>query len=391
MEVKGKIYLSREGSRLVANGELNIYSQWIRKVEGNPTKGSIVKVLDFQGKLLGKGFYEDIGAIGVRLLSFEDEELTLQTIIDRIVKAEEFRKDKLKLRSFYRIINADGDLMPGIIIDRYEEIIVIQSSSIGFDKILKPLAQSIMRELNAKTVYVRNDQRSRREVGLKVWRGTLAGDKITRTIVLEGEVKFYVDVGKGQKTGFFIDQRCNRIELEKYLSKGDKVLDLYSYTGGFAIHAAHKNAKVVMVEESGYAVTEARKNAELNGVQDKCKIVCGRVEEYLEKCDEKFDVVIADPPALIQSRDRRKEGLRAYLKLYEAAIKRVEHGGLLVASSCSYFINEEEFMKILWRASRNAGRILKLIGRVRGASPCHLARPRDKHLMYLKVAFVAVN
>mgnify|MGYP000164957622 CR=1 FL=1 len=391
MEIRGKVYLTKEGSKLVANGELNIYSQWIRKVEGKPPRGSLVEIFDLEEKRLGKGFYENIGAIGVRLLSYEDEPITLQTIIDRICKAEKFRKERLRLRSFYRIINADGDLMPGMIVDKYEDIIVIQSSSIGFDKILEPLAKAILRELNAQTVYAKNDQRSRREVGLNVWRGTIAGERKTRTLVEEGAAKFYVDVEKGQKTGFFIDQRYNRIELEKYVSEGDKVLDLYSYTGGFGIHAAVKKANVVMVEESNYAICEAKRNAKLNEVLDRCKIICGRVETYLEESNEKFDIVIADPPALIQSRERKKEGLIAYLNLYEAAIHKVKSGGLLVASSCSYFINEEEFMKMIWKAARRAERNLKLAGKVRGTSPCHAARPRDKHLMYLKVAFAIVN
>ena len=387
----GKVYLTREGSKLAEKGELNIYSQWISRIEGQITQGNIVKIYDFNGELIGQGFYENLGAIGVRILTKKDEELNIQYIVKKIIEAYNLREKRLRLNSFYRVVNADGDVLPGLIIDKYEEILVIQSSSIGFDKILKPLSQLLIRELDVKTIYIKNDQRSRREVGLQIWRKVIEGEKRTRTIIREEEAKFYVDVEKGQKTGFFIDQRPNRIELEKYVNKDDEVLDLYGYTGGFTVHAALTGANTTLVEESEYAVKEAKNNIKLNNIQNKVEIIRDRVENYLEKCNNKFDIIIADPPALIPSRNKVREGRKAYGNLYREVIGKIKKGGLLIASSCSFFLNEEEFMKILVKAAIENNRGLKVIGKIRGASPCHITRPRDKHLRYLKVIFAIVN
>lgn len=388
---RGKIFLTREGSKLAEKGELNIYSQWISRIEGRPPKGSIVKIYNSNGELIGQGFYENLGAIGVRILTKKDEELNLQYIINKIIKANNLRKERLKLKSFYRVVNADGDDLPGLIIDRYEEILVIQSSSIGFDKILTPLSKLLIKELDVKTIYIKNDQRSRREVGLEIWRKVIEGEKKTRTIIVEGEVKFHVDVEKGQKTGFFIDQRPNRIELEEYIERDDEVLDLYGYTGGFTLHAAIKGATATLIDESEYAVKEAKNNAKLNRVEDKVKIIRERVENYLEKCNKNFDIIIVDPPALIPSKNKIKAGKKAYLNLYKKVLSKLKKNGLLVASSCSFFLNEEEFIEILVKAASKIQRELKITGKVRGASPCHITRPRDKHLRYLKVIFAIVS
>jgi len=389
LKLTGTVTVSKYGEELIRKGELNVYNKWIINREGELIQGNIVKVLNEKGNLIGYGFYENIGAIGVRILS--REEINLDEILSRIYNAYKFRIDKLKLKSFYRLVNSDGDLLPGLIIDAYENIAVIQSSSIGFDKILYKIAEMLINKLNFKTIYVKNDQRSRIEAGLRVWKKIIMGEKRTRTIINEGNVKFHVDVENGQKTGFFIDQRPNRIELEKYVESNMKVLDLYSYTGGFGIHAAIKGAKVVMIEESEYAVNEAIRNIKLNNVEDKCKVIKCRVEDYMTTCKDKFNIVICDPPALIQKIEDKRRGKRAYLKLYESTMKILERDGLLIASSCSHFISRNEFLDLIWKASIKAGRKVKLIGEVRGASPCHVARPRDKHLMYLKVAFLQVE
>ncbi len=389
--VNGRVVVDEHGEELIKKGELNVYNKWIIEVHGNPAQGEVVEVADKRGNTLAYGFYENIGAIGVRVLSYEKIDDPIQVIEEKIMKAHSLRANRLKLSEFYRLINSDGDEMPGLIVDAYKDIAVIQSSSIGFDKTLYKIAKILMRKLNFKTIYVKNDQRSRIKVGMKIWKKIVMGDKKTRTIINEGNAKFHVDVENGQKTGFFIDQRPNRIELEKYVNPNMKVLDLYSYTGGFGIHAAIKGAKVVMIEESIYAVNEAIRNAKLNGVEDKCKIIKCRVEDYMRTCKSKFDIVICDPPALIQKLEDKRKGKKAYLKLYESTMKILNDGGLLIASSCSHFISESEFLDLIWRASMKAKREVKLIGKVRGASPCHIARPRDKHLMYLKVAFLHVN
>jgi len=201
-----------------------------------------------------------------------------------------------------------------------------------------------------------------------------------------------VDVLKGQKTGFYIDQRFNRLELGRYIQGGEKVLDLFCYTGGFGIHAAVKGAEeVVLVDESEYAVETCRKNALLNDVYDRCIPIRARVREFVEaqlRRGERYDVVIVDPPAFITSRERYKEGYKAYLALYASALKLLKEGGVIFASSCSYFISPAEFKGLLVKASLKAGVKVLFLGGVRGAGPDHPVDPANPATDYLKAFFL---
>ncbi len=382
------VYLKEGARRLVESGLLTIYSKWVDYTVG-AVRGGFADIY-LGEECVGSGFYEDIGAVGVRILSGEcgaDPRDLIHEALDRALRLRRL----LAPWDSYRLVNAEGDRLPGLIIDVYSDVVVVQTSSLGFDRHLDLVADWIEDRLEPRLVYLKNDQRSRREAGLPVERRVLRGGGPTEARILEGRAKFWVDVERGQKTGFFLDQRINRLKLGELVWSGARILDLYSYTGGFAVHALLAGAEeAVLVEESPLAVKMAERNLVVNGVRDQATIHAGRVEDFLRKIGENYDIVVADPPALIPGREHKGAGMKAYRRLYEAVARRVKPGGLLLASSCSYFLRPEEFLQLIGEAVRSAGREATILW-MHGASPDHVSRPQDDFLRYLKVIIMRLD
>ncbi len=380
--VKGRVYIGGEGVERVERGELNIYLKWLRKVE-NAKPGDYVEVRDESGSHLGYGFYESVGAIAVRILCYERSE---DPVRERLVEAMRRRRN-LNLGNFYRLVHSEADGLPGLVVDVYNDICVVSSTSLGFDKVLGHVG-SLLHEMLGARVYVRNDSRPRREVGLKPWRGWLNGGGRTWTIIEEDGVKFKVDVEKGQKTGFFIDQRMNRILLESLTPPGARVLDLYSYTGGFGLHALKAGAShATLVDESEVALKLASESAALNQLERRISTCNLRVKEFLERAierGEEYDIVILDPPALAPSRDRVRDAVKTYFAANRAALRVASRGGLVFTFSCSRFISAKTLRKIVLDASRRAGRRIWFLGGVYGQSPDHPEDPLHPWTAYLK-------
>ncbi len=388
-KVRGKVYIGGEGVERVERGELNIYLKWLRKVE-NAKPGDYVEVRSERGKHLGYGFYESIGAIAVRILCYERID---DPVKEKLGEALERRKN-LNLGSFYRLVHSEADGLPGLIVDVYNDICVVSSASLGFDKVLDHVG-SVLQEMLGVRVYARNDSRPRREVGLETWRGWLRGKGKPWTIIEEKGVKFKVDVEKGQKTGFFIDQRMNRILLESLTPPGARVLDLYSYTGGFSLHALKAGAShATLVDESEVALKLAYESAALNQVEGRILTRNLRVKEFLEKAirrGEEYDIVIIDPPALAPSRDRVREAVKTYFSANRDAFKVVSRGGLVFTFSCSRFISARTFRNIVLDAARKAGRRIWFLGGVYGQSPDHPEDPLHPWTSYLKGFLLLVH
>ncbi len=367
-----------EGAERIRRGQLNIYIKWLKGIRGPVTQGDLVVVRDDKGEFLALGFYEGIGAIAVRILSKDMENIS--DLLRNRLKTSLRLRDRLKLDNFFRWIHSEADGLPGLIVDVYDDVVVISSTSIGFDRRLREIT-SLIREIYRPTsVVLRNDTRTRREVNLPQERRLLLGDKAS-SIIREKGVLFKVDTLEGQKTGFFIDQRLNRIEIGDLASPGDKVLDLFSYTGGFSIHAAMSGADVTAVDESEYAIRTLRENSHLNSVN--VKPFQYRVKEFLEKDPSLYDIVIVDPPALAQSRDMVIRATKTYTAVNAAAMERVASGGLMFTSSCSQFISRGDLLKIIERAAKLVNRDFKLLGE-RGASPDHPTDPNHPWTSYLK-------
>ncbi|MCS7103482.1 MAG: class I SAM-dependent methyltransferase, partial [Candidatus Korarchaeum sp.] len=257
----GEVFLRKEGAERVESGQLNIYKKWLSSLRGPVSEGDLVAIKDDSGELLGIGFYEGVGSIAVRIISRELSD-PAQVIEDRLKDSLSLR-EKLKLDNFFRWVYSEADSLPGLIVDAYDDLVVLSSTSLGMDQRIEDIAFMIDRIYGPSSILLRNDSRPRKEVGLPLEKRVIKGIKI-RSIIREGSALFHVDAVEGQKTGFFIDQRMNRLKLGRLAGPGDRVLDLFSYTGGFALHAAISGADVTAVEESDYAVAEMRRNALLN-------------------------------------------------------------------------------------------------------------------------------
>jgi 23S rRNA (cytosine1962-C5)-methyltransferase len=332
--------------------------------------------------------------MAARILTTDpDEEVNAEFFRDRFLRALNFRK-RLKLENSYRLCHSEADMLPGLIVDVYSNIAVVSSTSIGMDRVLNMIGDLLMEILEIDAVYVRNDGRTRKELNLPVWRGKLVGNGPQTTVIEEGNAKFRVDVLRGQKTGFFLDQRENRVLISQIIPEGAKVLDLFSYTGGFGIQAALGGAEhVIMVDESEYACEEAKSNAVMNGVLEKVSIVQSSVRDWTEtakKREKRFDIVIVDPPALIPSRDMINTGMKTYFAVNAAAIQLVERDGLLFTFSCSHFMSITRFRKLIMEAAQKAGRRIQFLGGVRGQARDHPIDPIHPWTAYLKGYLVRV-
>ncbi len=392
---KAEITVFGEGAEKVRNCATILYSKWVRKVKGKPKPGDLVEIYDEEGVFLGCGLYETVGPIAVRVMFnkpfYGNRYDAFHKLFDKALK----RRKAIKYfdTGFYRLINSDGDHISGLIVDVYNDIVVIQSSSQAIDLALNDIVNVITEILGKHiSIYEKSDQKSRSNIGLVFRRRFIRGSK-SETIIHEGNSSFIVNIVHGQKTGFFLDQRENRLELEKFIEPNIRVLDLFSYTGGFGIHAANAGAKeVVFVEEDNKAIEVLKRNVELNGVRN-FKVHADNVWNALPKLigkGEKFDVIIADPPAFIPSKEHYRRGVKAYFKLFSYIAKLVKEYTLVFLSSCSYFLHVEDFLRLIDEAFKNQGVNYVFLGSVRGQAKDHVFNVMASYLNYLKSIFLTI-
>lgn len=380
-------------------GTLMIYSKWIIGPRPKIEPGELVIVESERGELLGCGFYDTVGPVAIRLVSigYCKYSSAREAVMDRLEKA--YRKRKMLgiacTECGYRLVHSDGDMLPGLIIDYYNGLIVYQSSSIVWDKLQDVLIESLIEIYDDKiSIYEKSVQRTRLEIGLQPKEGLRYGNQVT-SIVEEGSIKLYVDPRKGQKTGLFLDQRKNRILLEHMVNSFENatVLDLFSYTGGFGIHALATGArKAVFVEQDRKAIEMLMKNIELNKIpKDKVEVVNDNVWKalrYLARRREKYDVVIVDPPAFIPYKEAKQKGKEAYLHLYRHSLNLLNRPGIIFYSSCSAFLTEEEFKEMIQSVlSQTNYHVLTL----QRTPEDHPSRPSAPYLDYLKSAYILVE
>ncbi len=385
------------GARFVEErGSLNVYRKWVEILSRKHLRdGRLVAVEDEEGNLLGCGFYDGVGPVALRIIeigkcSYSSEEEAITALIERAYNAR--KRSKLVYEgSGYRLVNSDGDWLPGIIIDVYDDVAVIQSSSIVWDKNLEKILYALREITEVKHVYEKSTQRTRRDIGLEPRERLLLGTK-TRTVIQEEDIQFIVDIRKGQKTGFFLDQRSNRIEFGK-LAYGE-VLDLFAYTGGFGLHALLRGdvKRVVFVEEDKNAVELLKENLELNKIGRDAEIVVDNVWNFLKKrnIEKKFDSIAVDPPAFIQEPSNKDRGRKAYETLYALSLKAATQGSLVFLSSCSSHLTPTEFEEIISNAILQLKREAIILGGLRKLPSDHTVRPLTPYLDYLKAFFMYV-
>ncbi|MFR0802416.1 MAG: class I SAM-dependent rRNA methyltransferase [Suilimivivens sp.] len=357
-----------EGRTLKAGG-MWVFDNEIESIMGRFENGSIVTVHDFDGYPMGRGFINQNSKIRIRLMTRNvNQEIDHEFLRDRVRMAWEYRKKTVDTGSC-RVIFGEADFLPGLVIDKFSDVLVVESLVLGIDRFKLEIVELLKEELlkdgiRIRGVYERSDAKVRLNEGMERVKGFLSEEFDTNVEIVENGVKYLVDVRDGQKTGFFLDQKYNRLAIQK-LCKDARVLDCFTHTGSFALNAAIAGAKEVTgVDASELAVEQAAKNAALNGVQDRAKFICRDVFELLpelEKQGEKYDVVILDPPAFTKSRNSVKNAIKGYREINLRAMKLVKDGGFLATCSCSHFMTYELFTETIGQAARNVHKRLRQV------------------------------
>ena len=357
-----------EGRTLKAGG-MWVFDNEIESIMGRFENGSIVTVHDFDGYPMGRGFINQNSKIRIRLMTRNvNQEIDHEFLRDRVRMAWEYRKKTVDTGSC-RVIFGEADFLPGLVIDKFSDVLVVESLALGIDRFKLEIVELLKEELQKdgiriRGVYERSDAKVRLNEGMERVKGFLSEEFDTNVEIVENGVKYLVDVRDGQKTGFFLDQKYNRLAIQK-LCKDARVLDCFTHTGSFALNAAIAGAKEVTgVDASELAVEQAAKNAALNGVQDRAKFICRDVFELLpelEKQGEKYDVVILDPPAFTKSRNSVKNAIKGYREINLRAMKLVKDGGFLATCSCSHFMTYELFTETIGQAARNVHKRLRQV------------------------------
>lgn len=368
MEMATVILKKGEGRSLKAGG-LWIYDNEIDSVRGDFTDGDIVVVRDFDGYPLGRGFINSRSKIRVRVMTRRvEQEIDEAFLRMRVRRAWEYRKRVVDTSSC-RIIFGEADFLPGLVVDKFADVLVVQSLALGMDRLKSRILQYV-KELLAgegifiRGIYERSDAKVRRQEGMELYKGFIGDAFDTDVLIEENGVRYYVDVQNGQKTGFFLDQKNNRRAIQK-LCRDARVLDCFTHTGSFALNAGLAGAAHVLgVDASETGVEQARKNAGLNGLSETVEFVCADVFELLpelERQGEKYDVVILDPPAFTKSRNSVKNAVRGYREINLRGMKLVRDGGYLATCSCSHFMDQELFARTIRQAADHAHRRLRQV------------------------------
>lgn len=357
-----------EGRTLKAGGAW-VYDNEIDSIMGSFENGDIVTVHDFDGYFLGYGFINTKSKITVRILSRKKDTVIDDAFLEeRVQAAWDYRKQVIDTGSC-RLIFGEADFLPGIVVDKFADVLVVESLALGIDKLKQQILDAVKRVLEkdgitVRGIYERSDAKVREQEGMERYKGFIGEPFNTRVEIVENGVKYIVDVEDGQKTGFFLDQKKNRAAMHS-VCKGKRVLDCFTHTGSFALNAGIAGAtEVIGVDASELGVEQARENARLNGLEDKVSFVCADVFDFLpalEEKGEKFDVVILDPPAFTKSRNSIKNAVKGYREINVRGMKLVKDGGFLATCSCSHFMNPELFHKTIMEAARGAHKRLRQV------------------------------
>ena len=363
------VYIKKGEARALKAGGLWIYDNEIDRIDGAFENGEMVRVFDFDGYPLGSGFINTRSRITIRMMSRKKDAVVDETFIEmRVRNAWEYRKTTVDTGSC-RIIFGEADFLPGIVIDKFSDVLVVESLALGIDR-WKPVILDALKKVLAEDgiairgIYERSDAKVRLQEGMERVKGFIGEPFDTKVQIEENGVKYMVDVQDGQKTGFFLDQKYNRLAVQK-LCKGKRVLDCFTHTGSFALNAGIAGAAEVLgVDASELGVAQATENAALNGLSDRVKFITADVFDLLpelERKGEKYDVVILDPPAFTKSRNSVKNAVKGYREINLRGMKLVRDGGYLCTCSCSHFMTPDLFIKTIREAASNVHKRLRQV------------------------------
>ncbi len=380
----GRLTLAR-AKEVVESRHPWIYAGFVQTVSGTPSTGDLVDVLLPNGQFYARGLYNPASKIRVRILTTNDEPITESFWRHRLAQAVRLRHKVVSGTNAYRLVYGEADLLPGLIVDRYDDVLVMQTLSAGMDRRRDLLASLLCQESGVGRVFLRNDAKSRALEGLASEVGFLKGDGRTCGEIFETNARFLVDIERGQKTGWFCDQRENRLAAAR-LAAGADVLEVFCHTGAFGIHAALAGAKSVEgLDVSQEALAMARKHAALNRVEDRCQYRQADAFEEMRELDRRgrrYDLVFLDPPAFARSKQAVQGALAGYKDVNLLGIRLTRPEGILVTSSCSHHVSEEALWGAICRAAKDARRVVRLLEQRGQASdhPILAAMPETRYL-----------
>ncbi len=359
-----KFFLRKKIGDRVINGHPWIFANELGDSEGECEPGDIVEVYSYSGSFVGKGYINPASQIRIRLLTrHKNETIDDNFFYNKIKAAWEYRKSIGYVENC-RLIFAEADALPALIIDKFNDYIVIQTLALGIERWKDDIVFALNRLFSPKGIYERNDVPVRELEGMKQQKGFLSEPFDTNIILNENGLKFHVDIENGQKTGYFLDQQDNRRAIQ-HISKGADVLEAFCYTGTFSLHAAHYGAKSTLgLDISENAVNTARRNATLNGFDDVCKFEAVNAFDMLKawgKEGRKYDVVMLDPPAFTKSRENVDKAVTGYKEINLRGMKLTKPGGFLVTASCTNLVPPDLFLKTIAMAAKDAHRTLRQV------------------------------
>jgi 23S rRNA (cytosine1962-C5)-methyltransferase len=388
-----KLVVKSAGAARLRRGHPWVFSNEVRGRVSDFEGGEIVEVEDGRGVFLGTAYVNPHSLILARILSREREPIDRGFFRDRIARALAWRERVYPGSTACRLVFGEGDALPGLVVDRYGDVLVVQAQTLGIDQRLAAVADALEDLLHPRALVERDDRPVRALEGLPARRGVLRGALEGTVCMEEGGVRFEVDVLEGQKTGFYLDHRESRAAFAK-LAGGGEVLDVFAYTGAWGLEAARAGAaRVTLVESSGKALDLARRNAAANALADRCEFLQGDAFELirdLNRAGRRFDAVAVDPPAFVKSKRHLAEGLRGYRDLNAKAVALVREGGILATSSCSYHVDWGLFEAALADAVGRAGRRATVLYRV-GQSPDHPVPLLLPEAAYLKCLILRIE
>jgi 23S rRNA (cytosine1962-C5)-methyltransferase len=385
MVILPRVILKRGREKPVLRGHPWVFSGAVAKIEGEVSPGEGGEVYSKRGQFLGLGHINPRSQIVVRLLTQKREALGEKFFRERILRAMGLREDWLKGKTnAYRVINGEGDYLPGLIVDRYRETLVLQCLTAGMDRLKGMLTNLLVREFRPQSIYERSDVATRSEEGLAEKNGLLFGKDVPKSVEMEEYgCRFRVDVKKGHKTGFYLDQRENRFSVRR-ISEGKRILDCFCYTGAFSIHAGSGGAKeVTLIDSSEEALAMAEEHFRLNQLEKiPRRFIRGDVFEMIRGLESGYDVVILDPPPFAKRKGHLPSASRGYKDLNLWAFRLLNKGGLLLTFSCSHHMSWDLFQKIVFSAALDSGRSVQLLGRMGHPSdhPINLSHPEGEYL-----------
>jgi len=388
-----KVFLKKKIQNRVLQGHPWIFGNEVGEIQGPVEAGDIVDVFTHQGFFVGRGYINPQSQILVRLLTRDKNEMIDAAFFHRrLLKAWDYRR-KLGYVENCRLIFGEADDMPALIIDKFNDYFVLQTLAMGMDKWKGAIVDALHKIFSPKGIYERNDVPVRELEGLTQQKGFLGNAFDTNIIINENGLQFHVDIENGQKTGYFLDQQDNRREIERIVKGGD-VLEAFCYTGTFSCHAGFYGAKSVLgLDISEHAVNTARRNAQLNNLQDICKFEARNAFDALKqwtKEEQKFDVVILDPPAFTKSRENISKAVTGYKEINLRGMKLLKPGGFLVTASCTNLVPPAMFLETIDQAAKDAKKRLRQVTFQTQAKDHPILR-NIENTTYLKFLIVEVS